>query len=353
MPNNEAEQARPYMTALKEYQRLEAAGLWRAAPGAQRLDVIVSIGEATLTICDLRDRPLAHWSLAAVERANPGEMPAVYHPDGDAQETLELPADEETMISAIERLRKAIDRRRPQPGRLRLTMLLVSLAATTAVLTWWLPDALRDHASKVLPDVKRNEIGEALRREIETATGPLCTTREGVSALARLADRLPGRDGPGRIAVLRSGAKASIALPGGTVLINRTLIEDFDEPDVMAGYVVAARLLTQTRDPLDRVLDAASLLDVAHLLTSGALPPDTLRDHARALLIAPSVRPDDEVLLEGFHRWAVRSRPYAYALDVTGETTLGLIEADPFATEIPPPLLSDADWLQLQGICSG
>ncbi|MCR9145616.1 MAG: hypothetical protein NXH74_00280 [Rhodobacteraceae bacterium] len=339
------------MTALQEYQRIEAAGLWRASPDAQRLDVIVSIGEATLTISDLRDRPLAHWSLAAVERANPGETPAIYHPDGDANETLELPADEHAMIAAVEKLCKAIGRRRPHPARLRLTMLMASLAATVAVLTWWLPDALRDHAVTVLPEVKRAEIGRAIRREIETATGPLCTTREGEIALTRLASRLPAEAGPGRIAVLRSGAKPDIPLPGGTVLINRRLIEDYEEPDVMAGHVVAARLRARDHDPLQRLLAQASLLDVARLLTSGKLPPEILQDHARNLLVTPAQRLDDQTLLAGFHEWAVRSAPYAYAMDVTGETTLGLIEADPYASEIPPPLLNDADWLQLQGIC--
>ncbi len=341
------------MTALKEYQRLEAAGLWRESPDAQRRDVIVSIGEATLTISDMRDRPLAHWSLAAVERANPGEVPAIYHPDGDAQETLEVAADEATMIAAIEKLRKAIDRRRPRPGRLRLTMLVGSLAATAAVLSLWMPEALRDHALSVLPDVKRKEIGQTLQREIEIVTGPLCSTQAGSVALTRLANRLPTADGPGRIAVMRSGAKPSIPLPGGRILINRTLIEDFDEPDVMAGYVVATRLYAAEHDPLAHLLAQASLWDVGRLLTSGMLPPEILSDHARKLILASDERPADDVLLEGFEEWAVRARPYAYAVDMTGETTLGLIEADPYATKVPPPLLSDADWLRLQSICGG
>ena len=71
-------------TALSKYQRLEAAGLWRAdARPRKRLDVIVSVGEATLTITDMRERVQTHWSIAAIARANPGQRPAIYHPDGD------------------------------------------------------------------------------------------------------------------------------------------------------------------------------------------------------------------------------------------------------------------------------
>ncbi len=116
----EAEQAHNKMTALEEYQRLEASGLWRASPDAQRNEVIVSIGDATLVITDLRERPLAHWSLPAVERLNPGQNPAMYHPDGDPGETLELSENEKEMVAAIEKLRTAVERHGSHPGRLRL-----------------------------------------------------------------------------------------------------------------------------------------------------------------------------------------------------------------------------------------
>ena len=95
------------MTALHEYQRLEARGLWRESAEAQRREVVVSLGDATLILTDASDRPLAHWSLAAVERLNPGETPALYSPDGLEDEVLELPEDETEMVSAIERVRRA------------------------------------------------------------------------------------------------------------------------------------------------------------------------------------------------------------------------------------------------------
>jgi hypothetical protein len=40
-------------------------------------------------------------------------------------------------------------------------------------------------------------------------------------------------------------------------------------------------------------------------------------------------------------------------LDTTGESVLGLIEADPYAGKVPPPLISDGDWISLQNICEG
>ena len=60
----------------------------------------------------------------------------------------------------------------------------------------------------------------------------------------------------------------------------------------------------------------------------------------------------DEPLLDRFRNAGVPSSPYAYALDPTGESVLGLIEADPWPKGPPSPVLSDEDWLHLQDICT-
>src|SRR6056300_1710453 len=112
------------MTALDKYARIEAEGLWRQNAESQHRNVIVSVGHATLTITDTQDRPLAHWSLAAVARDNPGRFPAVFFPDGDPDERLELSERESEMVEAIERLQRVIEKRRPKPGRLRILITL-------------------------------------------------------------------------------------------------------------------------------------------------------------------------------------------------------------------------------------
>ncbi|MBU3259201.1 hypothetical protein KPG71_04155 [Roseovarius sp. PS-C2] len=342
------------MTALSEYQRLEASGLWRATPDEQRSDVIVSIGDATLIITDTRERPLAHWSLAAIQRANPGRRPAIYHPDGDPGETLELPESETEMIAAIERLRAAVERRRPHPGRLRLVMLGLSFLAVAALAVFWFPNAARQHAVRVVPQVKRAEIGAALREQLERVTGPACRDPGGRAALARLSQRLAPTPGDaGQVAVVRDGVASTIHLPGRTILIDKSLVEDHEEPDVVAGYIVAERARLERTDPLDDLLKQAGLWATLRLMTTGGMDEDSLHRYAQHLLTAPRPALPDEALLQAFQTRGVRSTPYAYAQDISGETTLGLIEADPWAVQPPEPLLSDGDWLRLQGICGG
>ncbi len=338
------------MTALSDYQRLEAQGVWRAVPDAQRRDVIVSLGEATLVLSDMQGRALAHWSLAAIERLNPGTAPALYAPGRDAVEELEL-ADAE-MVAAIDRVRRAVERARPAPGRLRARLAFASLAAIGLMALLWLPDALIREAARVAPPAARAEIGARLLAHVERISGPPCTSLAGTQSLARLEARLGGEDA-GRILVLGDGLNTATHLPGGTTLVSRRLVEGYETPEVLAGYILAERVAAATRDPLLRLLDWTGTGSAFSLLTRGGVPEDRLRAYAEYLLASarPEIPRDD--LLAAFEAAQVRATPYAYALDISGEATVGLIEADPVPPGSARPLLSDGDWVGLQGICGG
>jgi len=89
------------------------------------------------------------------------------------------------------------------------------------------------------------------------------------------------------------------------------------------------------------------------LLTTGDVAPAALDIYAQHLLTSPPVPPDTAAQLARFEYAALRSTPYAYARDITGETTLNLIEGDPMNGKLTEPLISDANWLRLQSICGG
>ncbi|MBV2358710.1 hypothetical protein KUH32_02910 [Thalassococcus sp. CAU 1522] len=341
------------MTALSEYDRLEAVGLWRASPEDQRREVIVSLGDATLTMTDTKGQVLAHWSLAAISRANRGAGPVLYHPDGDPGETLELAEDETQMIDGIERLLRAIDRRRPHPGKLRFVLAAGFTAALLAAAFLWLPDALLRHTVNVVPAVKRAEIGAALMARMTRVTGAPCAQPDGQRALRNLARRLLGEGRAEALVVLPSAVPGTAHLPGRRILLNRTIVEDFEDPDVTAGFVLAEHLRAQRSDPLGDLLNEAGLWASLRLLTTGVLPDAALDAYAERLLAQQPDRLPDALLLDAFEKAELRSAPYAYALDITGETTLSLIEADPRAAEGSRQVLSDSDWLRLQSICEG
>ncbi|WP_415183784.1 hypothetical protein [Phaeovulum sp.] len=337
------------MTALSEYQRLESPGLWREQPEAQRREVIVSFGDATLVISDDRSaRALAHWSLPAVTRRNPGERPALYAPGTEPGEELELTDD--TMINAIEKVHTIIESRRPHPGRLRGALLGGSALLVIALMVFWLPGALITHASSVAPSAKRIEIGRAALAELATVTGNACASPAGNKALEKLAGRLHLE----AIFVLPEALKGARQLPGRIAVLGRNLIENNDSADVAVGHILAAEPSTPAEDPLLKVLRWAGLRASFRLLTTGNLPQDSLRGYGVDLLSVRPSRPAEDVLLARFEQAGVSATPYAYAVDPSGETVLGLIEADPFkGAPSPHPPLDDADWVALQAICDG
>lgn len=338
------------MTALTEFARLESGGLWREGPDAQRREVTVSLGDATLVISDNAGRALTHWSLPAVKRVNVGERPAVFTPDIEATETLEISDD--LMIDAMEKVRKTVKRRRARPGRLRNVGLFAVLGGVLALGVLWVPGALIREAQTVVPPVKRAEIGATLLGHIQRLTGQTCRSTLGTDALAKLYTRALGPDAGGQVFVVPGGPDTALYLPGGLIVMNRDLIEDTEDPAVVVGHILAATAQFRQQDPLAVLLQAEGIGTTVTLLTTGDIPAETLQGYAERLFAAPPPPVPDALLLELFAEGSIPSTPYAYALDVTGETTLGLIEADPMQGQPRPELLSDADWISLQGICS-
>ncbi|HQY44591.1 MAG TPA: hypothetical protein PK450_10470 [Paracoccaceae bacterium] len=338
------------MTALSEYQRLECPGLWRESPQAQRRDVIVTFGDATIILRESpSERALTHWSLPAVIRLNPGKMPALFGPGSGEGEELEI--DDETMIAAITKVHAIIAARRPHPGRLRGVLLLTAAGVMLAGALLWLPGALIAHTARVLPATTRSEVGQAILGDLQRLTGSPCAAPDGAAVLQTFSDRLIG--GTGHIVVLPEGLKGALHVPGNTIAIGRALIENHDTPEVSAGFVLAERQRAALTDPLPPALRYAGFRAVFHILTTGEVPADAFRGYGETLLKADPTPLDPGALLKRFADAGVGSSAYAYTLDPSGETTLPLIEADPFGDAPPPqPLLTDTDWVALQGICA-
>lgn len=338
------------MTALKQYTRLEALGLWRERFEDQRREVVVTLGDATLVMSSASGAALGHWSLPAVERLNPGKAPALYAPARDSAEELEI-SDAE-MIAAIERIRAAIARTRPRPGRLRLVLGLGAVAAATALALFWLPGALTRQTVTLLPEAKRVEIGQQLLAEMTRIAGRPCTGRGGRTALLRLAVRTFGQENAPQLVIFPATIPDTLGLPGNIVAASAALAEDFETPEVFAGYLLAEAVRVAAQDPVETFLSEAGLGVTFRLLTTGEISEEAIHAHAARLLSRDGAMVDDAALLARFEAARISSQPYAFARDVSGEQVLGLIEADPMRGGGTEPVLSDADWVSLQEICT-
>lgn len=341
------------MTALPQYVRLEAPGLWRETADTQRREVIVFFGDATLVIADGRSAiPLTHWSLAALVRRNPSRRPAIYAPSHDPGEILEI--EDEAMISAIEKVLSAIESARPHPGRLRGWLTAAIIVAILTGIGLWLPGALVRQAARVATDATRQEVGRAILADMMRYTGASCHSTAGDAALSALAERLPGEDLT--IAILPRGLKdGGRLLPGNVVAISRKMLSGPDTPETVAGAVVATEAIAEDAkaDPFRDFIEWAGVRPSLQLLITGDLPKGVTRDYGRVVLETPPPAADPEALIAAFKAANLSSAPYAYATDPSGETTLALIEADPLKGKSAKiAVLKDAQWHALKDICN-
>ncbi len=339
------------MTALAEYRRLEALGLWRERADDQRREVIVSLGTATLVMSTAAGEAVGHWSLPAIERLNPGKTPALFAPGDDSEELLEV--SDEAMVEVIERIRSAIARTRPRPGRLRLALAGGFTAALGVLVVFWLPDALIRQTVALLPSAKRLEIGEQLVGRLTTSAGLPCAGPGGRMALQRVSVRSFGTDNPPQLVIFPAGIPDTISLPGNIIAVSAALVEDFETPDVLAGYLLVERVRSAVHDPVEVFLTEAGLRVTFRLLTTGEIADEAIAAHAARLLSEEAPMVGTQALLDQFAQAQISSQPYAFARDVSGETVLTLIEGDPMRGLTNDPVLSDADWVSLQEICSG
>ena len=327
-------------TVLEAYQRLEAEAVWRADEDAQGRNVVVSIGAATLTIADLNDVALTHWSLAALRRRNPGRTPAVYSPGADAPETLET-SDAE-MIEALERVMQAIRRGGTHRGRLRLLTAAVVTLGLAALTVLWLPGALARYAAGIVPDAARSAIGALMLDHVTTLTGAPCASETGLRALGKLERRLfPG--GGTRLSIAPSALSGARYLPGGHIVASHTLVEDYETPAVMAAFVIERDVVRREDDAIERLLRDAGPMAVIRLLTSGDVPEAALRRHAERLVALP-LRPVDIAAV------APRVAEAGFSVAELADALQG--EAPAATAPAGAPALTDGDWIALQSICA-
>lgn len=335
------------MTALTKYQRLEASALWRETPGARAREVIVGLREATIILSDPRsEAALAQWSLPAIERLNPGVMPARFAPGRDAGEELETTDTE--MIAALEKVHRVLERRKPRPGRLRGLILGTTALAVVGVLVFWLPGQIKTYTASVLPAPTRATLGEMALADLAQLTGQPCKSLPGRRAATVLAERL-FPESPPRIEVLPDGLGQPGHLVGNILLLPADLVERADGPEVLAGFLLAEDLRARALDPADALLTHIGLGATLRLLTTGTLPEGAAKGFGeRYLASAPAALPAPDALVTAFQTAQVSTALYAEA----SAADPALLANDPFPLGSPLPVLSDENWLEFQAICS-
>jgi hypothetical protein len=253
------------------------------------------------------------------------------------------------MLEALLKVRKAIDRSRPHPGRLRLILAVSSVMVVSVVSALWGPQAVISYASKVLPEVKRIQLGDALALRIGQLAGPYCSSPEGSRTAEKLVARL---NTPARLSlsVLPGQRSRPIALPGGKVVLFENMVTAYDDPAVTAGHVLFALAASQNNDPVRLYLEQAGPLISLGLIASNDLSEAQIDQLAKIALSQPAIPAPRTALLNLFAKAEISVSPFARTL--SGAKAQDLTAQDPFPTGSPYPVLADGAWLGLKAICS-
>ena len=232
----------------------------------------------------------------------------------------------------------------------RVLTLLTSLIVIIALLIFWLPNVLTKHTSGLVYAEQRTQIGRLLLNEISKLSGPPCETKSGTNTLSNFEKRLfPDNDI--KVLVFSRGIKTSTHLPGKFILLDSKTVEDFEVPEVAAGFAVVEKIKLDNQDPIEKLLLFSGTRVVLKFLTTGKLNQITLEEYARYLLSEKPNTPAFESILQELQLANVNPDPYAYAIDVTGESTADLIGKKVINNH--RQVLSKNDWLSLQSICGG
>ncbi len=344
------------MTALEKYRKLEGPGLWSPSRHAQRRDVFVTFGDATLVISDSRSQQaLSHWSLPAVQRLNPGKRPALYAPEGDDSEILELQDD--WLIDALKTVQGALHPPRPFLARYRRPIMAAIGLVTAFALAMAIPPALVTHTASVVPMAKRMELGTRLRADLRGLGAQECSSPNGNAALVSLQRAL--FQNPAELVVMRGlplGAPRVQHIMGRYFILDARMLDEAAYADALAGAILLAAQRAADDDPLHSALRHAGVIATFRLLTSAELPPRALDGYATALLRDDPKTPELDPLLERFARVDLSTRPFVdnpTALDLAVPALAASLRMlDPMAGEAEQrTLLSDGQWVSLQNIC--
>lgn len=295
------------MTALEKYLRLEAVGIWKETPTHDPVEVLVSFGDATLLLTDFQEQHLAHWALAATSCVQSSGETAVYTPDTEGFETLEI--DNAQMVRAIAQVSRATTLKRPNPPVLRW-LVIGALVASFAYAIYSAPSALRAQAVRMTSADSARNLGAEM---LATLDLQVCNQKRGNEAQKLLVTRtFP--DGEVRLIIAKHTPDGAV-FPGGILVVGNTLLQTLKTPEQLAVWMQFMMQSEANMDAVSRLFEGSGFKPLFSYVTSGILPDDRLQtaateamEHAMTAVSLPNSSNDR-------------------------------------------PLLRDQDWVALQGIC--
>lgn len=295
------------MTAIEKYTRLEALGQWKEGPDCETREVVVSFENATLVLSDLNEKPLCHWAMAATFRISLDGSKAVYTPDTEGFETLEI--DDAQMVDAIAQVSSAAITGSNETHWLRWVFLLfiVGIVAAVALSA---PKIMRNQAIRMTGPESARKLGTDM---ISLLDVDICREPRANAAREQFISRV-FPDQHTQLIVAKTLPQTGV-FPGGVILIGGQTLQQLQSPEDLADLMT--RLSGESGNKIQQLFETSSVKELFEYITSGKLT------NARLLKMAQSIVDGDQ----------------------------SNISTEPRTNEYPQPILRDQDWVALQGIC--
>ena len=333
------------------------------------------------------DTILARWHYANIraipDQARRGQLRLA---NGDAR----LIVADRGFNAALRRHARYLWRAAPAPGQLRLMMLWAAGAvASVAVIVLVIVPALANTLAPAVPVDRERQLADAAMEQIgwflgdNSGTLPVCETPEGSAALDKMTARLMAHvQTPYSIdvGVLDHEMINAFALPGGRVLLFDGLLQEAGTAEEIAGVLAHEIGHVVHRDPTRLALQSAGTVGVLGLLLGDFSGGSVI------LLVA-------EQVVQASHSQSAETSADAFAIRVMGDAQLpasalgsmfdrfarlggeqeghgegGLLshlashpdtlgrarmarQGDRIGDGEYEPVLSDAEWQALKGIC--
>ena len=338
--------------------------------------VVAWLQPEALAITD-GDQTLARWTYDGLRRLEAGTGVLRLHSltgSDLARVEIEDPAFEAELHRRCPRL----DETRRTGGRTIVRIVGLSLAAAAslvATVVFLVPVAASLLAPLVPPAVEQR-LGDAVDKQVRTLFGAeTCAAPEGRAALAKLSDRLTSRAQPHvpiAIEVLTSRIPNAVALPGGRIYLFDGMLDRAESPDEVAGVLAHELGHVVHRDGLRGLIQAGGSSFLIGLLFGDVTGSGALILAARTLIDSAHTR-EAETMADTFAGDVMlglgRSpKPMGTLLfRITGNQrgeSLRFLNSHPVtedrldalsARDEPArgaPLLTDAEWRALKGICA-
>lgn len=295
------------MTAIEKYTRLEALGQWKESPDQPAHEVVVSFENETLVLSNVDEKPLCHWAMAATFRISLDGSKAVYTPDTEGFETLEI--DDAQMVEAIAQVSSATVIAAPRTPWLRWTLLFFIVTAIAAV-SFAAPTIMRDQAARMTGPESARKLGSDM---ILTLGVQICREPRADAARELFLSRI-FPDGRSLLIVAKNQPQTGV-FPGGIILIGGQTLQQLQSPEDLADLVTS--MVDESSNKVQQLFETSSIKELFAYITSGKISNSHLSTVAQSVLV------DFESVASNQTR----------------------------QVEYTQPILRDQDWVALQGIC--